>query len=175
MRTHVKPPDWRNAVGWICCVLAERDPGAFTYCARKKQRSQRKICRYRSLPPNAVLHPALLNRKPVTSCSTSLVTLTWSQSHLQKLRKDKKNQLSCIYLLDKCKRFLPFHVWILWKQNSFYFFFFFFTVNILFISHSVYGCLTASVWPLFMWTVCAQCVSVCVCVCWLVSLKQYEW
>lgn len=28
-----------------------------------KQRSRRKICRDRSLPPNAVLHPALLNRK----------------------------------------------------------------------------------------------------------------
>lgn len=72
---------------------------------KKTQRSRRNIC-CDQLLPNAVLHPALLNRKPVTSCSTVLVTLTWSQSHLQK----KKSISYCVYIYDKCKGFLPFHV-----------------------------------------------------------------
>lgn len=119
----LKPPDGRNRQNAVY-AWAERDPGAFTYCARKTTITKgRKICRDRSFTSKCCLTPSSSEqKKPVTSCSTSLVTLTWSQSHLQK-KKRKKYQLSCIYLLDKCKGFLPFHVWILWKQNPFFFFF----------------------------------------------------
>lgn len=45
---------------------------------------------------------------PVTSCSTSLVTLTWKSVSSLKKKTLKKYLLSCIYLLDKCKRVSSF-------------------------------------------------------------------
>ena len=56
-----------------------------------------------------------------------------------------------------------------------FFFFFKFTVNILFSSRSVNGCLTESC---DLPCLCEERKCACVCavgVCRLVSLKQYEW
>lgn len=169
----LKPPDGRNRQNAVY-AWAERDPGAFTYCARKTTITKgRKICRDRSFTSKCCLTPSSSEqKKPVTSCSTSLVTLTWSQSHLQK-KKRKKYQLSCIYLLDKCKGFLPFHVWILWKQNPFFFFFYFQSTYCSVLVVWMDAWLNRVTFPVY---VKKESVPVCVqWVCRLVSLKQYEW
>lgn len=154
------------------CVWAERDPGAFTYCARKTNALRRQNLPRAFVTSKMLSYTQLFwTEKPVTSCSTSLVTLTWSRSHLQgkKKKKGKKYQLSCIYLLDKCKGFLPFHVWILWKQNPFFF--------LIYSRHIVHLSLSwvdvGTVWPsLFMWTVCVRCACACMLVCFTKTVRM---
>lgn len=171
-RTHVKA-SWQRKTNTICGLYscAWTWPRCFHVLCQKNDDHKRKICCDRLLPPDAVFTPSSSEQeKPVTSCSTSLVTLTWSQSHLQK-KKKKKYWLSCIYLLDKCKGFSSFSCVNPVKAKFFSFFFFFwFTVHILFISSSVNGCLTELC---DLPCLCEVCV--CGVVCWLVSLKQYEW
>lgn len=88
----------QNAVGRVrvrLCVWAERDPGAFTYCARYKKKKTRTSITKENLQRSLVYLQMLSytqlfwTENPVTSCSTSLVTLTWSRSHLQKKKKKK--------------------------------------------------------------------------------------
>lgn len=152
------------------CVWAERDPGAFTYCARKKQRvAKEKSAAIVCYLQNAVLHPALLNRKTSYLMQYLVSNTNMESVSSSKKKKRKKYQLSCIYLLDKCKGFLPFHVWILWKQNPFSF-----DLQSTYCSFLIVWVDVGIVWPsLFMWTVCV--CGVRVRVCWFVSLKQYEW
>lgn len=100
--------------------------------------------------------------KPVTSCSTMLVTLTWSQSHLQ---KKIKNQLSCIYLRDKCKGFLPFHVSPVNAESPF-------LISSQCIVHFLVVWMDVSLncvtFPVYVNCVCA-------CLCVLVNVNTAEW
>lgn len=109
--------------------------------------------------------------KPVTSCSTSLVTLTWSQSHLQKKKTKQKNKKinSCVYIyLTNVKGFFLF-MWVLWMQNPL----FWFKVNV-FIYCSVNGRFTELC---DLPCLCELCVRECVCVCvgWLHYSSMNGW
>lgn len=137
-RHMLKPPNrkkkkkWqkeKKSVGWICVWVSELNmTWVLSHIVpekkKKKHRSRRKICCDQLLPPDAVLTPSSTEQeKPVTSCSTSLVTLTRSQSHLQKGKEKKKKKYYHVYIyLRNVKAFLPFHVWILWTQIFFFFF-----------------------------------------------------
>lgn len=178
-----KPPDrktnkWKKKKKKKCCGLnlcvweLNKTQVLSRIVPEKKQKKQNNDHNGKSavigcLPPNAVLHPALLNRK-TSYLMQYLVSNTNMESVSSSKKKGKKYQLSCIYLLDKCKGFLPCVNPV--KEKSF---FFWFAVNILFISRSVNGRLTELC---DLPCLCEE--SECVCVwgvCWLVSLKQYEW
>lgn len=155
------------------CVWAERDPGAFTYCARKTNALRRQNLPRAFVTSKMLSYTQLFwTEKPVTSCSTSLVTLTWSRSHLQEKKKKKKekNINYCVYIyLTNVKGFFLF---MCESCESKILFSFWFTVDILFICH----CLEWMLEPCDLPCLCELCVcGVRVPVCWFVSLKQYEW
>lgn len=92
--TSLKPPDREkkksiNSVGWNLCMWPERDPRCFHVLCQKNN----TLTKGKNLPWSVVYLQMLSytqlfwTEKPVTSCSTSLVTLTWSQTHLQKEKK----------------------------------------------------------------------------------------
>lgn len=170
----------RNAVGseYFVCELTDSDPGAFTYCARKKkeqkkqQRSSRKICRDRLfLPPNAVLHQALLNRKTSYLMQYLVSDTNMESVSSSKKRKKKQEKINYVYIyLTNVKGFFLFMCESC-ESKILFIFFFWFTVNILFISHCASGWMFDwTVWPsLWMWTVCVCERNVSV------SLKKMVW
>lgn len=116
----------------------------------------------------------LWTEKRVTSCSTSLVTLTWSHLQKRKKSKKKKNISYRVYIyLTNVKGFFLFMC-----ESCESLFFNWFTVDMLFISFWVWmdvG-LNRGTFPVYVKCACVwawECA--CACVCRSVSLKQYEW
>ena len=90
---------------------------------RRSRKEKKYICCDRSFTAKCCLTPSSSEQKKTSYLMQYLVSNTNMESVSSSKKKRKKYQLSCIYLLDNCKGFLPFHVWILWKQNPLFFFF----------------------------------------------------
>lgn len=86
-----------------------------------KSRKKSSIDRYTS--KNAVLCPALLNRKPsylmqyLVSSDTNMESVIFGNKIIMKKKSRKKIYYHVYIYLTNVKGFFPFHVCILWKQN----------------------------------------------------------
>lgn len=97
----LKPPERKKKkVLWVefVCVRAEQDPGAFTYCARKTAITKEKSAVIGCLPPNAVLHPALLNRKTSYLMQYLVSNTNMESVSSSKNKKRKKNINYRVYI-----------------------------------------------------------------------------
>lgn len=141
----------KNPVG---CAWAEHDPGPFTFCARKttiwKEIYPAAMACW---PPNAVLHPALLNRKTQLPHAVPLVSNTNTVSLIfRKMEKKNINYRVYIYLTNV----KGFFLFMCESCESKILFFSWFTVDILFISRSVNAWLNRVTFPVYVKCVWAR-------------------
>lgn len=162
-----------NAVGWIFLCVSWTWPRCFHVLCQKNQRiAKAKSAASVRYLQNAVLHPALLNRKTsyLMQYLVSNTNMESVSSSRKKKKKKEKNINYRVYIyLTNVKGFFLF---MCESCESKILFSFWFTVDILFICH----CLEWMLEPCDLPCLCELCVcGVRVPVCWFVSLKQYEW
>lgn len=173
MGTHVKASRWKKQTKCSVCVSWTWPRCFHVLCQKNDDHERKKNLSWSVVYLQMLSYTQLFWTEKTSYLMQYLVSNTNMESVSSSKKKRKKYQLSCIYLLDKCKGFLPFHVWILWKQNPFFFFFYLQSTYCSVLVVWMDAWLNRVTFPVY---VKKESVPVCVqWVCRLVSLKQYEW